>query len=56
LLRLANGENSNRFYQTEETPAAIISPKATIKRPEQKETFLYDIITKPGQTYIFIAK
>jgi alpha-L-fucosidase 2 len=54
-LKKATGENTNPFYQVEETPAPIISPKATIIAPGMKEAKLYDISTKPGRSYTFIA-
>ena len=45
-LKTAMGENKNPFYQIEETPTPVISPKATITMPELKETFLYDLPTQ----------
>ena len=53
-LRIATGKNVNPFYQIEETPAPIISPKATITKPQLKKTFLYDLPTKAGKTYTLI--
>ena len=47
----ANGKNTNPFYQVEETPAPIISQKATITSPQLKPTFLYDLPTQAGKTY-----
>ena len=54
-LKKATGENTNPFYQVEETPAPIVSLKATITTPAMKETKLYDISTQAGRTYTFIA-
>jgi alpha-L-fucosidase 2 len=56
LLKKATGENSNPFYQIESTPAPIVSPKATANAPELKTTFLYDLMTKPGQTYTLFGQ
>jgi len=53
-LRIATGKNVNPFYQIEETPAPIISPKAIITKPQLKKTFLYDLPTKAGKTYTLI--
>ena len=52
-LNPAKGENSNPFYQVNETPKPLISSKAKLKPTSVKETFLYDFDTKPGQTIIF---
>jgi alpha-L-fucosidase 2 len=48
-LKSATGENENPFYKTEEIPAPVISDKAAIQSVEARETFLYDIPTRPGQ-------
>ena len=55
-LKNASGKNSNAFYQTEETPAAIVSPKASLITPELKKTLEYDIPTQSGKVYTFIAQ
>jgi alpha-L-fucosidase 2 len=52
----ANGMNPNAFYQTEDTPAAIISPKAVINEPISRPQFVYDIPTTKGTVYVLIAK
>lgn len=51
-LKKADGENKNPYYQTEKTPAPVISSKATIPTLKLKETFVYDIPTKQGQVLI----
>jgi alpha-L-fucosidase 2 len=56
VLKVATGRNANQFYLLDETPAPIVSPKATIALPELKETFLYDIATQPGQLYTFVSQ
>ncbi|HEV8283117.1 MAG TPA: glycoside hydrolase family 95 protein [Chitinophagaceae bacterium] len=55
-LKKANGKNINPFYQIEETPAPIISEKATITPLEVKKTLVYDLATQAGQTYIFVSR
>ena len=55
-LKKAAGKNPNSFYQIEETPAPVISDKATITPLELKETMLYDLPTQTGKTYTLIAQ
>ena len=55
-LKPANGKNANPFYQTEETAAPVVSPKASITSPQLMETLLYDIATQAGKTYTFIIQ
>jgi alpha-L-fucosidase 2 len=55
-LKKATGTNANPFYHTEETPAPIISPKATGAPLELKETLLYDMPTQSGKVYTLIAE
>ncbi|MFP5080976.1 glycosyl hydrolase family 95 catalytic domain-containing protein [Pedobacter sp. JCM 36344] len=52
-LRLAQGENTNPFYQVNKTPKPLISDKAKLNPTGVKVTLLYDFDTKPGQTVIF---
>jgi alpha-L-fucosidase 2 len=54
-LNKATGKNTNPFYQVEETPAAIISDKASVAPLELKETLVYDLSTQAGKTYTFVA-
>jgi len=56
VLKTATGKNSNSFFQVEETPAPVVSSKATITATALKETMLYDIATQAGKTYIFIIQ
>jgi alpha-L-fucosidase 2 len=56
LLKEATGKNVNPFYQVEETPAPVVSEKATVVSPEIKPTFLYDFPTQAGKTYTFVAR
>jgi alpha-L-fucosidase 2 len=55
MLKSAEGINTNGFYQVDETPAPIISPKARLNVPQIKPTFLVDFDTKAGQVYTFKA-
>jgi alpha-L-fucosidase 2 len=55
-LKIASGKNSNPFFEIEETAPPVISDKAVITKPELKETFVYDIATRAGATYTFIAQ
>jgi len=55
-LKKAKGENKNTFYQTEEIPAPVISPKATITPPEMKNNLLYDVSTQRGKIYTLVSK
>jgi alpha-L-fucosidase 2 len=55
-LKKASGKNTNAFYEVEETPAALVSDKATIVPLELKETMVYDLPTQAGKTYTLIAQ
>ena len=52
-LKSAEGENQNPFYQTPKIKQPLISGKATLKEVNLKNTFMYDIETKPGEVYVF---
>ncbi|QNF34824.1 glycoside hydrolase N-terminal domain-containing protein [Adhaeribacter swui] len=54
-LKKASGNNTNAFYQVEETPAALVSKQATITPVNLKETLLYDVPTQAGKTYTLTA-
>lgn len=54
-LGKASGENTNPFYQTQKTATPIISDKATITLPDLKATWLYDVPTVAGKTYVFLS-
>lgn len=56
LLNKAKDENSNPFYQTEQTPDPVISDKAVLSASILKETFVYDIPTIRGEVCTFISK
>lgn len=55
-LKTATGENSNPFYQVEQTAAPVIAENAVITLPQIKETFVYDLPTKAGQVVAFKIK
>ena len=54
-LKSASGTNINPFFQVEQTPAPIVSEKATIAKPELRETFLYDLQTVKGVSYTMVG-
>src|SRR5690606_28144565 len=54
LLSKASGENTNKFYYVEETPDPVVSPEANLELLELKETLLYDIETKKGETFTLV--
>jgi alpha-L-fucosidase 2 len=56
VLKKATGKNTNPFYYVEETPAPVISEKASITSPELKETMVYDLPTVAGKLYTLIAQ
>lgn len=51
----AEGENPNNFFKPVNTASPIISDKATLKGVSLTEVFEYDIPTRAGKTYKFIA-
>jgi alpha-L-fucosidase 2 len=55
-LKKATGQNPNAFYATEETPAAVVSPKAAKSTQSLKETLVYDVPTQAGKVYSFLAQ
>ena len=55
-LKKAIAKNSNSFYQVEQTPAAVISDKASITLPEFRQTYLYDLQTMAGRIYTIVAQ
>jgi alpha-L-fucosidase 2 len=55
-LKMAAGRNLNPFYELEEIPSPVISPKAPVTPPQLKEILLYDIATEPGKVYTFTAR
>jgi alpha-L-fucosidase 2 len=56
VVKQATGKNPNPFYQVEETPAPIISDKASITPLQLRETLVYDLPTQAGKSYTFITQ
>ena len=55
VLRKAAGENTNTYYQVNLTKIPLISQKAALKGLQLAPTALYDVNTKVGGVYQFIA-
>jgi alpha-L-fucosidase 2 len=56
FIKQASGDNTNTFYQVTETPKALVSPRAAIVPVTIKNSFLYDIDTRPGSITSFLVK
>jgi alpha-L-fucosidase 2 len=56
ILLQAKGENRNPFYQVLQIKKPLVSSKAKLKTVELKNTYIYDIETKPGGIYIISEK
>jgi alpha-L-fucosidase 2 len=54
-LSRANGRNDNPFFWVAETSSPVISSKAIINTPALKQTSLYDLPTKAGESYTLVA-
>lgn len=48
----SEGANPNPFYQVEDTPMPIISPQAEVPEHQPGQAYMFDLMTKPGETYI----
>ncbi|MDP4213438.1 MAG: glycoside hydrolase family 95 protein [Bacteroidota bacterium] len=55
-LKPAAGNNPNPFFVVDAVKKPIISPKASLAKPELKETRLYDFETKAGSVYTLVAQ
>ena len=55
-LKQASGPNPNPFFMTENTPAPVISAKASLTPPALAETRVYDMATQPGKVYTLVAQ
>ncbi|MGZ3879845.1 MAG: glycoside hydrolase family 95 protein [Flavisolibacter sp.] len=55
-LKKATGENTNPFYQLDETPAPLVSQTARIGSQQLKPTVLYDLPTQAGKVYSLVAR
>lgn len=54
ILHKTTGENKNPFYFTPQVKQPLISNQAEIKNISLKNTFVYDIETKPGEKIIVV--
>jgi alpha-L-fucosidase 2 len=52
----ATGTNTNPYYQVEDIPAAIVSPKAPKEEAALATTIVYDLPTKRGNVYVLVAE
>ena len=55
-LGRARGDNPNWLFALPATPAPLISEKAEVAAPRLPKTYLYDLPTEPGQTYVIVAR
>ena len=55
-LAVAEGLNSNPFYQTPSIKAPLVSPAAKLNPLDLPEWYLYDLETQPGQSYTFVSE
>jgi alpha-L-fucosidase 2 len=54
-LNFAEGNNVNPFYETPEIKKHLISDKAYLKNVKLKNTFVYDIDSRPGERLIILS-
>jgi alpha-L-fucosidase 2 len=52
LLSAANGSNKNRFYQVMDLKTPIIKSGTENVKPSLAKTWVYDMQTAPGNTYV----
>ncbi len=55
-LKTAKGENSNALFTVHDGMEPIISPEARLNEVHPARTFLYDLPTKAGETYVLKGK
>ena len=55
-LTKATGENPNQFYAVPPSPKPLINEKAKLNAVELKKTYLYDLKTEAGKSYIINGK
>ena len=55
-LKTAKGDNPNHLFDVNEGLDPIISPEAKLNTVDLKHTYLYDLPTKAGETYVLIGK
>lgn len=56
ILKTAQGTNPNPFFETAEVKNPLISNSAKLNTLNISPTFLYDLPTKHGKTYIVVIK
>ena len=54
-LKLASDANPNLLMQTYDMPAPIVRDASKIPAVETKESFVYDLDTRPGKLYVLVA-
>jgi alpha-L-fucosidase 2 len=52
-INVASGQNTNVYYRNVEVADAVISPQAKIAETNIRQTFLYDVPTQAGKSYVF---
>lgn len=52
-LKAAKGENPNPVFAVQTVKKPLISDKAKLNPVNLKKTYLYDVVTRPGQTVVF---
>ncbi|CAL1518830.1 hypothetical protein MMC2321_02575 [Chitinophaga sp. MM2321] len=52
-LKTAQGKNPNPFYEVPDIKAPLIADQAHLEKTTLKESYLYDVDTKPGEQYTF---
>ena len=55
LVSAATGINQNRFYQVMDIKTPVVKGYNKIIKPKLTKTWVYDIPTRPGQTYKIIS-
>jgi alpha-L-fucosidase 2 len=55
-LKKSSGENQNDFFTVSEIKDPIISEVSIIQELQLKATFLYDVPTEKGKSYMFVMK
>ncbi len=55
-LKNARGENPNTLFTVHEGLEPVISPEASLNDVKPAKTYLYDLPTKPGETYVLRGK
>ncbi|WP_337968901.1 glycoside hydrolase family 95 protein [uncultured Flavobacterium sp.] len=53
-FKIASGENSNPFYELNETAKPLISKESNINALTIPQTYLYDVKTEKGKIYTFL--